>query len=120
MLLRERKIWAQLKQDKATLDNQRARSEAYTEAIIREQEGLVAAAQQGIKKINSDLKALQIRLKPYIGARPKPISEIYTDLKHRYEYKLGERATLQNAVTMAEESISAAKLHHIPGEDTRA
>ncbi len=109
----------QLERDAAKLDKQRARSEAYTEAIIREQKGLVTAAEQGIKKINLDLKALRVRLKPYVGTRPKAPDATYADLKHRYEYKLGERAALQNAINMAEESISAAKLHHIPGEDKR-
>jgi len=108
-----------MEKDAKNLDTQRARSEAYTEAIIREQEGLITAAQDGIKKINSDMKALRVRLKVYVGPNPKKRDEIYADMKHRYEHKLGERATLQNAITMAEESISAAKLHHIPGEETR-
>lgn len=108
-----------LEKDANKLDVQRARSEAYTESIIREQKGLVSTAEQGIKKINSDMKALRVRLKPYTGTSPKTQDEVYSDLKHRYEYKLGERAILQNAINMAEESISAAKLHHIPGEDSR-
>ena len=109
----------QLEQDADKLDAQRARSEAYTESIVREQEGLIAAAEQGLNKINSDLKALRVRLKIYTGASPKSRDDVYADLKHRYEYKLGERAVLQNAINIAEESASAAKLHHIPGEDAR-
>lgn len=109
----------QVEKDAEKLDNERAKSEAYSESIIREQEGLIEAANNGIVKINSDLNALKKRLTVYTGSRPKPIDDTYADMKRRYESKLAERAVLQNAVTMAEESITAAKLHHIPGEDTR-
>jgi hypothetical protein len=108
-----------LERDAAKLDKQRAKSEAYTHQIIESQESLIKAAKEGIRKVNSDLRALRVRLRSYTGKRPKPRDAAYEDLKHRYEYKLGERETLQNAQSMAEESITAAKLHHIPGEDTR-
>jgi len=109
----------QLEKDANKLDAQRARSEAYTEAIIREQQGLITAAEDGLKKINSDLLAFRVRLKRYTGKNPQKRDSLYADLKYRYEYKLGERAVLQNAINIAEESISAAKLHHIPGEEKR-
>lgn len=109
----------QLTKDADKLDNQRVRSETYKEMIIKEQKGLIAAAEKGIKKLNSDLRALQRRLRPYTGPKPRQRDELYADLKHRYEFKLGERVSLQNALSIAEESITAAELHHIPGEDTR-
>jgi len=108
-----------LTRDANKLDAQRVRSETYSEMIVKEQEGLIEIAENGIKKINSDLKALQTRLKGYTGLKPRPRDDIYADLKHRYEFKLGERAALQNAINMAEESITAAKLHQIPGEGRR-
>ena len=108
-----------LNKDADKLDTQRARSEAYSEMIVREQQGLIEAAENGIKKINSDLDALRIRLKAYTGPKPKERDETYADLKYRYEFKIGERVSLQNAISIAEESITAAKLHHIPGEDRR-
>jgi len=109
-----------LTKDADKLDVQRARSETYSEMIVKEQEGIIEVSENGIKRINSDLKALQTRLKGYTGLKPKPRDDIYADLKHRYEFKLGERAALQNAINMAEESITAAKLHQIPGEERRA
>ena len=109
-----------LTKDADKLDTQRARSETYSEMIVKEQGGIIEVSENGIKRINSDLKALQMRLKGYTGLKPKPRDDIYADLKHRYEFKLGERATLQNAINMAEESITAAKLHQIPGEERRA
>ena len=108
----------QLTKDADKLDAQRARSEAYSKMIVKEQEGLIQVAENGIKKINSDLKALRTRLKVYTGTKPKERDDTYADLKYRYAYKLGERATLQNAINMAEESVTAAKLHMIPGEET--
>ncbi|MHA2426524.1 MAG: hypothetical protein ACXADB_00590 [Candidatus Hermodarchaeia archaeon] len=111
---------SKLERDAARLDNQRIKSGAYTESIIQEQENLVAVSQTGINRINADLRALRNRLKMYTGTKPKPIDEKYSDLKHRYESKLGERAVLQNAISIAEESITAARLSHIPGEDVRA
>ena len=109
-----------LERDAAKLDEERARSEAYTSMIIKEQEGIIEAAEQGIAKINGELQALRIRLTPYTDENnPRPMDEKGDDLKHRYMMRLRERASLEEARVMAEESITAAKLHMIPGETDR-
>ena len=106
----------QMSKDINKLDNERVRLGAKVEQIIREQEAVVKAAEKGIKTINSDLKALQRRLKIYQGRKPRKLDDTYYDLKTRYENKLPERAALERAREMAAESITAAKLHMIPGE----
>jgi hypothetical protein len=109
----------QTEKDEAKLDNQRARSEAYTSSIVKEQKGLVEAAQKRISKINRDLKALRIRMKAYVTKTPKARDERYYRLKDTYANNLQERAALQRAILVAEESITASELHHIPGEGER-
>lgn len=87
-----------LERDSEKLDNERARSEAYTALIIKEQEGILEAAEKGISRINGELSALRIRLSPYVdGNSPKPIDEKGEDLKHRYMMKLRERSSLEQA-----------------------
>lgn len=109
-----------LERDSEKLDNERARSEAYTALIVKEQEGILEAAEKGISKINGELAALRVRLAPYVDeTHPKPIDEKGDELKHRYMMKLRERSSLEQARVMADESIAAAKLHMIPGEISR-
>lgn len=105
--------------DARKLDTARVKVETTTHQIIREQEAIVDAADEGIRSIESDLKAIRARLRPYTGASPKAWDTTAVDLKFRYENKLKERATLERAREVAEESIVAAKLHVIPGETDR-
>lgn len=106
----------QVEQDAAKLDRERVRLGAKVEQIVREQEAVIKAAEKGIKTINSDLKALRRRLKVYQGRKPRGLDDTYYDLKTRYENKLQERAALERAHEIAAESVTAAKLHMIPGE----
>lgn len=106
-------------QDVSKINEQRVRGEAYTALIIKEQEGLIEAANKGIETINSDLKALRVRLSPYVGTSPIPMDERGSELRFRYTRRLQERNALEKARSIAEESIVAAKLHMIPGEITR-
>lgn len=85
--------------------------------IVREQEQVIEAANSGIDKLNRDLKALRHRLEPKLEG---PYDETYMSLKERYENKLAERKSLQEARTVAEESITASKLYVIPGEFDRS
>lgn len=105
--------------DIARLDSQRVRSEAYTATIIKDQETLIETANDGIARINVDLKSLRRRLEPYANTHPIPMDSKYNDLKFRYETRLKERVSLEKARVMAEESLTAAKLHLIPGETSR-
>lgn len=100
------------------LDGERIRSKAYSEAIIREQESLIETANNGIEKINSDLKALKVRLSPYVGASARPMDEKGDELRFRYIRRLQERNALEKARVIAEESIAASRLNMIPGETT--
>lgn len=109
----------QVEKDVRKLENRQVKAGAYSETIIREQEEVIKQANKGIEKANSDLKSLRQRLQPYAGKRPRPMDDKYSDLKFKYERRLKERATLEYARSMAEESITAAKLHMIPGETTR-
>jgi chromosome segregation ATPase len=106
----------QVGKDADKLDRERARLGAKVEQIIREQEAVIKAAEKGIQTINSDLKALRWRLKVYQTRKPRELDDTYYNLKTRYENKLQERAALERAHEMAAESITAAKLHMIPGE----
>lgn len=105
-----------LEKDADTLDRKRANAGAYSETIIREQSTLIDAANDGIKKLNADMKSLRLRLTPYTTKNPKDWDSTAIDLKFRYGSKLSERATLERAREIATESIAAAKLNMIPGE----
>jgi len=107
---------SQLDGDMAKLDKERARSESYSLMIIKEQEGILEATDEGIRRVNDELKALRTRLAPYVSENPATMDEKGVDLKHRYSMKLRERDTFEKARSMAEESITAAKIHMIPGE----
>lgn len=99
------------------MDKVRAKVNLKVQMIIREQEQIIEATTKAIKQLNSDLLALRRRLEP---RKEGPYNDTYYDLKDRYTNKLAERAVLENARTMAEESISAAKLYVIPGEFDRS
>ena len=104
-----------VEKDVEKLDKVRAKIDTKMELIIREQEQVIKAANAGIGRLNSDLKAFQKRINP-----EGPYNEAYYALKDRYENKLAERNTLEQARIMAEESITAARLRAIPGEHDRS
>lgn len=106
----------QLDKDADRLNNERVKLGTKVGQIILEQEAVVEASEKSIKMINSDLKAMRRRLAPYTSNKPRRANTTYYELKGQYETKLQERAVLQNAHQLAEESIVAAKLHMIPGE----
>jgi hypothetical protein len=101
------------------VDRQRIKLDTKAEEIIKEQLRVIKAAEKGIERLNSDLSALRFRLKTYTGKFPKSKDSGYYTMKQRYENKLQEREVLQNAKNIAEESISASRLHRIPGEFDR-
>lgn len=101
--------------DADRLDRVRVKLDTKCQLIIREQEQVIEAANKGIKRLNADMKALKRRINP-----EGPYNEKYYGLKDRYENKLAERATLERARVIAEETITAAKLHVIPGEFDRS
>lgn len=110
------KLHKLIEQDVNKIDKARVKLDTKTEEIIREQERIIEAATDGRKMLNKDIRSLKFRLKPYVGKRPKDVDSVYYELKERYENKLFERAALERAIIMAEESITAAQLHRIPGE----
>ena len=103
-----------LERDADKVDKLRVNADLRMHKIIREQEWVVEQANKGIKKLNADMKALTKRLTPMMKAQK--FNDAYYELKDRYLNKLGERNSLQKARGIAEESITAAKLHAIPGE----
>ena len=110
-----------LERDADKLDKVRVKAGVKMEKIIREQERVVAGVNKAIPKLNSDLKALKRRLDPYLEKNPDgKFDEKYYTLKDTYHQKLADRHALQQAREMAEESITAAKLHAIPGEFDRS
>lgn len=101
------------------LDKQRVKLGVKSEEIIREQEWIIDTASKHIGRINNELRGLKKRLEPYVSNKPKERDEKYFNLKDRYEQALNDRMSLERAIVMAEESITAAKLHTIPGEHNR-
>jgi len=95
------------------LDTRRAKAEAYTALIIKEQEGILKTAEKGKKRADAEIVALRRRLQDYVGPRARPMDDRGDDLKHRYLMQLRSRDSFEKAVIMAEESITAAKLHMI-------
>lgn len=111
-----------LERDADKLDKLRVNADLRMHKIIREQERVVEGVNKAIPQLNSDLKALKKRLSPYLGnSNPEgKFDEKYYTLKDTYHNKLAERNALQQARQIAEESITAAKLHAIPGEFDRS
>jgi hypothetical protein len=106
----------QVEKDASKLDAERAKVRVAVEKIIKEQEAIIEATSKGIKSLNTDLKALHLRLKVYVSRKPKELNDTYYDLRDRYTNKLAERAALERARVLSAESIAAARLHIIPGE----
>lgn len=101
------------------LDKRRVKLGVKSEEIIREQEWVIETSSKHIEKINKELKGLKRRLEPYASDRPLNRDEKYFSLKDRYERALNDRMSFERAIVIAEESITAAKLHTIPGEHNR-
>ena len=104
---------SQFVKDEDTLNRKRAKLNVKMETIIAEQEAIIEASTKVLNKINKDLKALNIRLKAYLNGKNRDGN--YEELKSKYESLLQQRMTLQHTINIAEESISAAKLHRVPG-----
>lgn len=102
------------------LDRLRTNADLRAHKIVREQETLVAKCNKGIEKLNSDMKALKKRLSVYMEKKVGQYDDKYYRLKDEYQNKLAERAVLERARSVAEESIVAGKLHAIPGEFDRS
>lgn len=118
---RSSKVPNVLERDADKLDKLRANADLRMELIIREQKRVLKAANKGILKLNGHLRALGIRLAPYLEKNPEgKFDQKYYDLKDRYHNKLAERNALQQASQIAQESITAAQLHALPGEFDRS
>ena len=91
-----------------------AKGKIYIEGLIREQEAMVESSEKQIRKINRELDKSSKQLNKYVEG--KPIDEEFRDLKERYSALLESRFNLQNAISIAAESITAAKLTMIEGE----
>jgi len=105
-----------IKQDMDKLSREQVKVGIKVEEIIREQERVVTGAEKGIERLNSDIRATRKRLDKYVNGKGHDIDDKYFTLKDEYAVKLQERVSLEKAMSIAEESITAAKLHMIPGE----
>ena len=97
------------------LEHNLVKAQAYVQTIIKDQEKVLEIAAERIKALNKDLRALRFRLKPF--QKGKEPNFTYYRLKEEYEDKLQRRAVYQRAINMAEESISAARLNTVPGQE---
>lgn len=104
--------------DAERLEKKQVEAGVKCQKVIAQQEAVIEAADKGTDRINADLKALRKRLDKYTKQDAK-FDELYYELTDRYRNKLSERAALERARSIAQESITAAKLHMIPGETTR-
>lgn len=113
-----------VQRDADRLDKKRVDFGVEVEKIIREQEAIKEASEKGIERLNGQMEALQKRLSQYMtdssNKKAKPFDENYYTQKDRYTNMLAERAALERAWVMATESVTAAKLHRIPGEFDRS
>ena len=107
-----------LERDAGKIDKLRVNADLRMHKIVREQERVIETANAGIKKLNSDLKALTKRLTPRM--EKQRFDDEYFHLKDQYTNKLAERGVLERARVIAEESITAAKMHVVPGEFDRS
>lgn len=106
-----------VERDASKLDGIRIKMDTKAEIIIREQERIIQVASDGISKLNSMLASIRTKLEPYL--KSVKLDAEYYDLTDKYRNALSERAVLQNAITLAQESITASKLNIIPGENRR-
>lgn len=106
--------------DADKLDKLRVNADLRAHKIIREQETIVAKSNAGIERLNSDLKALRRRLDVYTGKKVGKYDDAYYRMKDEYQNKLAERGVLERARVVAEESITASKLHVVHGEFDRS
>ncbi len=107
----------QIEQSQAKLDKKRVQVGAYIQEIIKDQEKVISVSSKRIVKINSDLRALRFRLKPYTGKKPEPYDDNYFKLKDEYSELLQRRAVYQRSIIVSEESIASARLNLVPGQE---
>ena len=108
-----------VEKDIKTLEGKRSKLMSKQAEIIKEQEHVIEASIKGITHINSELKAFKKRLEVYANDHPQKMNPKYHTMKDKYVQMLQERAVLENAKTIAEESIVAGQLQRIPGEDIK-
>ena len=108
----------QPEKDVEGLEKKQADAGVKCRQIIAEQENVIEAADKGMKILNDDMRALRKRLDKYT-LQGAVFDDLYYDLTDRYRTKLAERAALERARSIAQESITAAKLNTIPGEYER-
>ena len=97
-----------VKKDADKLNKEFAKGKIYIAGIIKEQEAIVKFSEKRIKNINKELKLFQEKLRPYM--RGEEADSDFLSLKMDYERLLQERSLLQNAISVASESIVEAKL----------
>jgi len=100
-----------IKKDLDLLNKNFAKGTLYIAGLIKEQEAVIKTSGAGIIELNKTLKELQKKLMPYVEG--KEIDADFMECKEQYEQALIDRNSYQSAITIAEESISAAKLHEI-------
>ena len=101
-----------INKDLNKLNSNYARGKIYIAGIIKEQEAIIKASEVGIIKANEVLEQLTKKLAPYVDGK-KEADFNFIKYKDEYEQTLIDRNTYQRASSLAEESISEAKLHEI-------
>lgn len=103
--------------DLKKLEETKIKVDAKAEQIRRIQENIKNAAIENLKSINQELKEIRSKLEPYINpSTKKERDEEYYNLKERYINLLQSRMELERTIIVVDESVTASKLHKIPGE----
>ncbi len=97
-----------IKKDADKLNKEFAKGKIYIAGLIKEQEAIIELSEKRIKNINKELKPLQEKLRPYLTS--EEVDSDFLSQKMDYERLLQERSSLQNAISVASESIEEAKL----------
>ena len=97
-----------VKKDADKLNKEFARGKIYIAGLIKEQEAIIKLSEKRIKNINKELKLLKEKLRPYMIG--EEADSDFLSQKSEYERLLQERSLLQNAISVASESIEEAKL----------
>lgn len=100
-----------IEKDIDKMNTEFARGKIYIEGIIREQEAIIKMCESEVIKINIEISTLKKELEPY--TLHKDLDTKFHTLKTEYEKHIMDRNSLQQAITVAEESISSAKLNII-------
>jgi hypothetical protein len=88
----------------------------YIATVITEQKKIRAVALMRRAKYSRDLKALRFRLRPYVNRTPKPRDETYYRLKDEYEDLLQKVYTIDNTVSLIDETVANAQVNQLPGQ----